>query len=220
MVKGNITREVKNYLAKDLSLQKSLQKEVINLRALAKHIIKEQGLKTSTDTVINAIRKVSHTDKTFKSESEKVEDVLKLSSITTRDGIICLVLRNQSDIQKYLSEITKTIDMGKSPRMIKGRNNLKIMTNKENLQKIRTIFPELEKFEKKENLSEIMLKTSLKADETKGILARISNELILYDINISEIILCIPEIIIYVDQKDLLTAHQSMLNLCQTINEK
>lgn len=220
MIRGTITQEVKNYLAKDLSVQKNLQKGILNMKALAAHIIKEQGLKTSSDTVISAIRKISYNDENFRKEAAEVEDVLKFSSITTRNEIICVVLRNQSDIQKYLAEITKTSDAEKTPRMIKGRNNLKIMTNKENLQNIKNVFPELEKFETKENLSEIRLKTSLKADETKGILARISNELMLQDINISEIILCIPEIIIYVDQKDLLTAYQSMLSLCQGTNKK
>ena len=215
MTRGNITQEVKSYLAKDLSIQKNLQKGIVNIRALAQHIIKEQGLKTSTDTVMNMIRKISFNDEIFTKDSKKVKDILKFSSITTRNGIICVILRNQSDIQKYLSEVNKLIDFEKLPRLIKGVHNLKIITDKENLQKIKAIFPESGNFETKENLSEIRLKTSIKADDTKGVLAMISNELMLRDINISEIILCIPEMMIYVDQKDLLTAYQSMLGLCQ-----
>lgn len=215
MIRGNITREVKNYLAKDLSVQKNLQKGIINIRALAQHIIREQGLKTSTDTVMNVIRKISFDDKFFAKDSEKVKDILKFSNITTRNGIICVILRKQSDIQKYLSEVNNLTDFEKLPRLIKGVHNLKIITDKENLQKIKAIFPEFGNFEIKENLSEIRLKTSMKADDTKGVLAMISNELMLRDINISEIILCIPEIMVYIDQKDLLTAYQSMLSLCQ-----
>ena len=77
MIRGNITREVKSYLAKDLSIQKNLQKGVINIRALAQHIIREQGLKTSTDTVMNVIRKISFDDEIFTKDSEKVKDILK-----------------------------------------------------------------------------------------------------------------------------------------------
>jgi hypothetical protein len=215
MIRGNITQEVKNYLAKDLSIQKNLQKGIVNIKALAQHIIREQGLKTSTDTVMNVIRKISFDDEIFTKDSEKVKDILKFSNITTRNGIICVILRNQSDIQKYLSEVSKLIDFEKLPRLIKGVHNLKIITDKENLQKIKTIFPESGTFEIKENLSEIRLKTSVKADDTKGVLAMISNELMLRDININEMIICIPEMMIYVDQKDLLTAYQSMLSLCQ-----
>jgi len=45
--------------------------------------------------------------------------------------------------------------------------------------------------------------------------ARLSNELLTNDINISEIIFCVPEIIIYVDQKDLLKAHESIIQICR-----
>ena len=215
MIRGNITQEVKSYLAKDLSIQKNLKKGIVNIKALAQHIIREQDLKTSTDTVMNVIRKISFDDEIFTKDSEKVKDILKFSNITTRNGIICIILRNQSDIQKYLSEVNNLIDFEKLPRLIKGIHNLKIITDKENIQKIKTIFPESGTFEIKENLSEIRLKTSTKADDTKGVLAMISNELMLRDININEMIICIPEMMIYVDQKDLLTAYQSMLSLCQ-----
>jgi hypothetical protein len=215
MIRGNITREVKSYLSKDLSIQKNLKKGIVNIKALAQHIIREQDLKTSTDTVMNVIRKISFDDEIFTKDSEKVKDILKFSNITTRNGIICIILRNQSDIQKYLSEVNNLIDFEKLPRLIKGIHNLKIITDKENIQKIKTIFPESGTFEIKENLSEIRLKTSTKADDTKGVLAMISNELMLRDININEMIICIPEMMIYVDQKDLLTAYQSMLSLCQ-----
>ncbi|MBL7100981.1 MAG: hypothetical protein ISS23_03450, partial [Nanoarchaeota archaeon] len=53
------------------------------------------------------------------------------------------------------------------------------------------------------------------ADQTKGVAARISNEMMLRDVNISEIIFCVPEIIIYVKQEDLLEAHESIIQLCQ-----
>ncbi|MDP2907498.1 MAG: hypothetical protein Q8O03_06160 [Nanoarchaeota archaeon] len=215
MIRGNITQEVKSYLSKDMSIQKNLKKGIVNIKALAQHIIREQDLKTSTDTVMGVIRKISFDDEIFTKDSEKVKDILKFSNITTRNGIICIILRNQSDIQKYLSEVNNLIEFEKLPRLIKGVHNLKIITDKENIQKIKTIFPEFKNFEIKENLSEIRLKTSVKADDTKGVLAMISNELMLKDININEMIICIPEMMIYVDQKDLLTAYQSMLSLCQ-----
>lgn len=218
MIRGNITQEVKSYLSKDPSIQKSLQKGIVNIKALAQQIIREQDIKTSTDTVMNVIRKISFNDEPFVKDSERIKNILKFSNITTRNGIICVILRKQSDIQKYLSEVNKIIEFEKFPRLIKGVHNLKIITDKENLQKIKSIFPESGTFEIKENLSEIRLKTSTTAEDTKGVLATISNELMLRDINISELILCVPEIMVYIDQKDLLTAYQSMLSLCQGID--
>jgi len=37
---------------------------------------------------------------------------------------------------------------------------------------------------------------------------------LIHDINISEIMFCVPEILIYINQKDLLAAHESLIKLC------
>ena len=42
MIQGNTTRDVRDYLSKDLSIQKNLQRGILNIRALARQIKKEQ----------------------------------------------------------------------------------------------------------------------------------------------------------------------------------
>ncbi len=214
----NITQTVWNLISQDPPIQKNLQKNLINIRALAKHLINQHGLKASIDSVISAIRRYP-TSKNFKENVSEIRDVFIGANIATKNNLACLVLRNQSDIQKYLSEVTKLTDFEKREtlRMIKGKNNLKIITDMVSLEKLKKIFPEEGKLETKENLSEIRILTQdIKADRTKGVAARISNELLTNDINISELMFCVPEIIIYVDQKDLLKAHESILQLCRT----
>jgi len=211
----NTTQEVWNYLAKDLSIQRNLQRGVLNVRALAKHVKKERNLKASIDAVISAIRRFSN-NKKFKKETSNVEEVFRFSNISTKNNIACLTLRSQADIQRYLSEATKITDLDRREplRLVKGKSNLKIITDMENIEKIKNLFSN-EDIKSKENLSEIRINISLKADQTKGVAARIANEIMLRNININEIIFCVPEIIIYVEQKDLISAYESMLNLCK-----
>ena len=71
MIQGNTTRDVMDYLSKDLSIQKDLQRGILNIRALARQIKKEQKLKTSLDAVISAIRRFSY-DKGAKEEVHMV----------------------------------------------------------------------------------------------------------------------------------------------------
>ncbi|MBM3199826.1 hypothetical protein FJZ53_02725 [Candidatus Woesearchaeota archaeon] len=216
MMRPNITQEVRSYLSKDPSIQRDLRRGLLNMRALAKHIIRDKGLRAPIDAVISAIRRASY-EKNPQHNEHNVEELFKFSNITTKNSIACLVLRNQSDIQRYLSEITKLTDFEKREtlRMIKGKNNLKVITDMHCLPKIKDIFPSSTQLETKEKLGEIRLKISLKADETKGVVARITNEMMLRDVNISEMILCVPEVILYVDEKDLLSAYQGMMSLCQ-----
>lgn len=213
----NITQTIWNLISQDPSVQKNLQKNLINIRALAKHLINQHGLKASIDSVISAIRRYP-TSKNFKENVSELKEVFVGANIATKNNLACMILRNQSEIQKYLSEITKLTDFEKREtlRMIKGKNNLKVITDMVSIQKLKSIFPKEENIEVKENLSEIRVLTQdIKADKTKGVAARISNELLTNDININELIFCVPEIIIYVEQKDLLKAHESILQLCR-----
>lgn len=215
MIMTNISQEVWNYLARDPSIQKNLKRGLLNIRALAKHIIKERYLNASIDAVISAIRRFSNNEE-FLEETATIEEIFKDSVIATKNNIACIILRNNSDILKYLSEVMKITDFEKREtlRLVKAKNNLKIMTDMKNLDKFKKFFSNKE-LEIKKNLSEIRIKTSLRADQTRGVAARVSNEMLLRNINISEIIFCVPEIIIYVNQKDLLSAHESIMQLCQ-----
>lgn len=215
----NITQTVWNLISQDPSIQKNLQKNLINVRALAKYIIRQYQLKASVDSVISAIRRYS-SSQTFRENVEFITKVFSGASISTKNNLTCLVLRNQSDIQKCLSEISKLVDFEKREtfRMIKGKSHLKLITEMKALPKLKEFLSEKENFEIKENLSEIKIQMlDMQADKTKGVAARLSNELLINDINISEIIFCVPEIIIYVDQKDLLKAHDSIIQICRNI---
>ena len=106
-------------------------------------------------------------------------------------------------------------DKGEALRMVKGRSSLRILTDMRNVEKIKKSLPKRESnLEIKENLSEIKVNLPIEAEKTKGVAARLSNELTLQGINISEILFCSPEIIIYVDQADLLKAHEGIVKLC------
>ena len=217
MYQQNITQTVWNYISRDLTIQKNLQKGILNVRSLASHIIKEQNLKTSIDSVISAIRRYK-TDEKNKEAPAKIEEFFKNSNIITRNNMACIIIKNQSEIQKYLSELPKIMDLNKEDvlRLIKGRSSLRILTDMKNIEKITGFFSSKDITIKK-NLSEIKIKINPKAERTKGVIARLSNELLIHNINISEIIFCIPEIIIYLDQKDLLAAHKGVIHLCNKI---
>ena len=64
-------------------------------------------------------------------------------------------------------------------------------------------------------LSEIGVVVSDRAVLTKGVMARIANELTLANINIHELVVCPPEFLIYVRQQNIVKAHESVLKLSQ-----
>ncbi len=211
----NITQSVWNILTQDLSIQKNLKRNLINIRALAKYIIREYQLKASIDSVISAIRRYS-SNSSFYDNLHSVGSIFLNADIATKNNLVCLVLRQQSNIRQYLDQVSKITDFEKRDtlRIIKGKKNMKIITDMVHLKKLKEFFSNEEDLEFKDNLSEIrMTLAGKKADYTKGVAARIVNELLTNQVNINEIIFCVPEIIIYVDQKDLLKAHESIVKL-------
>lgn len=210
----NLTQEVWNFLLVNSPIQQHLRKDLLNVRALARYIIKEKQLDASLDAVISAIRRFSNDQGPFQDMLD-IEGLFKNSSVTTKNNLICVTLREQSDILKYLIDSMKITDFERREtlRLIKGKNNLKILMDFKNLEKIKKLFP-TNNLEIKEGLSEIRIKTSLRADQTKGVVSRVSSELMIRNINISEIIFCVPEIIVYIHQEDLLEAHKSIMALC------
>lgn len=214
-IMANITQVVWNLLTKDLTIQRNLRRDLINVRALAKYLISEHRLKASVDSVISAIRRYN-IDEALTAYQTSIAQVLKGANISTRNNMACLVLRREPPIRKYLSQIAELTDFDKQEtlRIIKAADTLKIITDRAHLPKLLETIPPQDRGELKENLSEIRLTISPKADETKGVAARISNELLIHNINISEIVFCVPEILVYIKQSDLLTAHESLIHLC------
>jgi len=62
-------------------------------------------------------------------------------------------------------------------------------------------------------LSEISVTVAEKATKTRGVLARITAELALANINIHEMMVCPPQFLIYVSEKDIVKAHERIMSL-------
>ncbi len=100
-------------------------------------------------------------------------------------------------------------------KMITGTKAIKLVIDQPNIETMKKILPK-EMIVKIENdLSEISVRVPEKAIQTKGVLARIAGELALSNININEIIVCPPEFLVYVKQRDIVKAHESVLKLCR-----
>jgi len=64
------------------------------------------------------------------------------------------------------------------------------------------------------NLGEIKMHINQKLFGIRGLAAKIISEISQQDINITEIITCLPDFLIYVKEKDLPRTHEILINLC------
>lgn len=205
----NVNQTVWKIIQSDISIQKNIYRKLVNVRALAKYIIRKYTLSASLDSVISSIRRFE-TQEPFIEENKAILSVFKNSVISTKNNVACITLSiSPKDFFKNIC----TINNNPHFKLTTGEREVKIIVETPFLNNLKSSFSESELEKVEENLSEITVRVSETALMTKGVLARIANELFLANINIHEIIICPPAFFIYVAERDIVRAHDSILKL-------
>lgn len=212
----NIAGEVNKFLDKSPCVRRNMDIKLINISALARRIIKEKKLDITTmDAIISAIRRYkldSHTP-IFDTAYETIG---KTPSISTKSKLVCISLIDETEFQNLLAKLFSIIKYNHRDvlRIIPSDKYIEIIVEAKNLDRIKTFFPRKKINKINRNLAEIKMDTHPTAQNTPGVIALIGNELAINSINIVEIIGSGTEILLYVEEKDLVKAHDVIHNLC------
>jgi hypothetical protein len=202
----SITEDIWNVLRTDLAIQKDLERGLINHRALARYVLKNYPIKASMESAISAIRRFK-SDEIFENSEKELLSNFKEASIKTRSNIACLTLK--TSVEKILPGFL--LEHPDSKR-VTGSDRMKLLVEDKILAKAEKAFKShIIKMEKE--LGELSIVMTEKACKTRGVLARVADEISLYNINIEEMIICPPEFLIYVKQKDIIKTYDSLLKL-------
>jgi len=215
----NIAEEVRYFLDKSPCVRRNLDIKLINISALARMIIKEKKLDITTmEAIISAIRRYrldSHTpifDKAY-------EIINVTTSISTKTRLVSISLINETEFQNLLAKLFSIIKNkhGDVLRIIPSDKYIEIIMEEKNLDRIKKIFPEKKINKINRYIAEIKIDLHPTARNTPGIMALISNELAINNINIVEIICSGTDLLLYVEERDLVKAHDVIHNLCQNL---
>jgi hypothetical protein len=207
--KTNINQEVWHILRSDLAIQKDLHRKLLNTRALAKHIITKYPISASLDSVISAIRRFQSQER-YMQEEKLLLGCFKGAVVSTINNLACITVSIRP------SEFFKKFCTARKPslRLTTGSGEVKIIVEAPNLADMKKAFSKEDIKSVQTGLSEINVKLSTKALATKGVLARITGEIALANISLQEMVICPPEFLIYVKEKDIVKAHEAILKLC------
>lgn len=212
MQKTNINQTVWKILVTDLAVQKGLSRKIINTRALAKYILKTYELPASLDSVISAIRRFQDGEN-FEENEKGLLHIFRDSVISTKNNMACVTLAIRS--KDLFNKICATGNHVPPFKVTTGSEEIKVIVEQPHLEKIRALFDKKDVLDLDKDLSELHVVVAEKAVHTKGVMARIANELTLANINIHEVIICPPEFLLYVKEKDIVKAHEAILKLCE-----
>ncbi|MBW3018766.1 hypothetical protein KY329_01100 [Candidatus Woesearchaeota archaeon] len=196
----NLNQQVWNIIQQEPETLKGLRKSVINVRALAKHYINAYKLRASLDAVISSIRRFDLTKD--EAAEQTVMDKLKGASISTKNRISCVTLRKEHRIKSR-----------KDCKLVIGSTKMKIFGPTGSIKNLGILDEHL--VGRTDNLSEISVKMREDISQTKGVLAKVTNEIFSNDINIEDIVVCQPEFLIYLKTENLGKAHDILLQLVE-----
>jgi hypothetical protein len=214
---ASINHTVWKFLAEDISIQKNIERGIINIRGLARHLIKKHNLQTSMDAVISAIRRYE-TEAIFSDKKEKIDEIFKSAIITTKSNMACITLR-EYDFEVIAKDFVDKKILKENFRMIKSKERVKIFLNEKDIDQKVAIFSKENVLKVTKGLSEVRVTLPESADETVGILARIGQEIALEEVNVNGMIPTLPEYLIYVKSSDLISAHKALMNLIKETRE-
>ncbi|RME31015.1 hypothetical protein D6789_03995 [Candidatus Woesearchaeota archaeon] len=212
----SITKQVWRLIDEDPSARRDLSRGIINVSGFAAYIKKQYAIQGSLDSIISAIRRY-HTDKGVQEEYNRVRKALRDAVVSTKTRITALHLKNSVNLYKYLSELMRDAEFYKSEifRLLKSRNETVIMIDEESLRRAKSFFPEGNIVSVDPGLALLNLSLTAEGWNSKGVLARIANELANYNVNIIFIFSVEPNVSIFLKEADLPTAHEAVLSLTQ-----
>lgn len=191
-------------------LRNAASQDLVNRRALAKRIIKESGLgKFSLDAIITALRRFE-----FESLPEKPPLEFSEVKVRTKDHLVILELdkteHNLQCLEKLFSAVRPYQDQ--TLKIVVGAS-IKLFLDDKNVERVKELFEG--KVSVKTGVAEVVLQFPEKAGKTPGIAAYVTAEFSTERINLVEVLSCTPELLLYVDVKDLLRAYETIQRMRQ-----
>jgi aspartokinase len=210
----SITKQVWEILDNDITIKKDLERGIINVSALSQYLLDTYKIEGSLDSVISAVRRYK-ADETIQDDFVKISKALAEAVISTKTNISLITLRNATNTYKYIGALMTNEDFLKNDvfRLIKTRHEVQIVVDRDSQAKAKSFFPESAVEETRKGLVELSITLTQKGWDTKGVLSRMANELATQGINIVMIFSVYPTISIFIDEKDLLRAHEALIRI-------
>lgn len=211
----SIAKTIAKEIEDDVVVRRALEKGIVSMKSLAVHLIRKRNLDASADAVISAIRRYKE-ETPLEAKYEKARDVIsKSSDIRITTNILEISVEKNQETQNTLQKAFALIsyEKGEILLIIQGEKSIKLIINSNNREKILSLFSKKSVLHVEDNLAEINIHLSDDAVKTPGIISTLSTEFMLHDINIYESMSCVPEMLFFVKQKDVMKSYEILSNL-------
>jgi hypothetical protein len=211
---ASVRRQVERIIESDPVIKKGLQRRIINSRALARYILRVDGVDSTQDGILGVIRRYPLAE-----EIEPVHrQLFKDCEIVTRHGMANLSIENSPGIMRSIAEFAAGIrtTRGESLRVSVGLTSIRVIAEQKTLELFRQTLRPGEIVSYMTDLAEISLLFAPEADKNKGakgIAAKITAQLLSHDINVEGLFFSCPEDVVMIAEGDAPRALQALQQL-------
>ncbi|MDP7115493.1 MAG: hypothetical protein QF915_00410 [Candidatus Woesearchaeota archaeon] len=194
------------FLAKRPEIEKAYQDGLINRRALARYLIKQGVAKNNQfDALVAMLRRYK-----FGKIEPASKDIFKAVTVNMKDNILILDFEKEKSLLQKLQKLfaSANYDRGDTLKVVVGSSTIKVFIDEKNEKLVNDLIKEYKLHNKLKDISEMSLFFDVNTQSTKGIMSTISRMFLVHDINIVEILTSSPELIIYLDEKDVVRAYE------------
>ncbi len=213
----SIAKKVWKVIQEDVVVRRALEKGIVNMRALAAYIIKEHKLHTAADAVITAIRRYTEEGPLEKRYEQAKKIISHSEDVRITSNIVRVAVEKNRKTQELLQKVFSKIDYEKGQLLliIQGEESIKLMINSKNKKQVLDCIDKKSIIKVDDNLAEINIQLSEEAVKTPGIVATLSTELMVNDVNVVELMSCVPEMLFFVKKEDVVKAYELLFKLCK-----
>lgn len=212
---ANVRRQVERIIESDPVIKKGLQRRIINSRALARYILRVDGVDSTQDGILGIIRRYP-----LDIEIEPLHrQMFKDCEIVTRYGMANMAVENSPGIMRSIAEFAASIrtTRGENLRVSVGLTSIRVIAEQKTLDIFRQTLRPGEIVRYKNNLAEISLLFNPKSEDVKGIkgiAAKITAQLVSHDVDLAGMFsFGFPEEVVMVAEEEAPRALQAIQQL-------
>jgi hypothetical protein len=209
---ADLRRRIEQIIEADPVIRKGIQRGIVNSRALARYVQNTEGVDSTHDAILGIIRRYEPSA----TELLDTHRFLKECEVSLRSKIAELVVKYHQETMYQISEFVSNhkTTRGERVKLVVEVGFIRIIADQRSLEDLsRTLRPgEIIGYSK--DLTEITLHLPDATSATKKILAKVTMELALNDIDLAGIVECAPGLTLVVAETDAprtLEALQTML---------
>ena len=205
-------RRVEYIIESNQVIKKGLQWGIINIRALTRYMREIEGVDSSDDSILGIIRRYPVSDR----ESADTHRIFRGCELSLRNKVAELEIEYHQETMYQVAEFASNLKTvrGENVKLIVGAGLIRIIADQIALDTFSKTLRPREITAYSRDLTEIMVHLPPTAHTTKGVVAKVTMELALNDINLAGIVDTCTELSLVVAETDApraLDALQRML---------